>query len=208
MACIDHAVRLSPREVFHGAFAQQYAFAYFQGARYRLGLEFAQKAHQLRPGHAYPMVIGAACAGHLGDAGSAAALVKDLKAAHTGDLGRLDRDDGAVRPDRRPQTAHRRNLPGPASSKSRPSPTQPEADGSAKPPWRFAKSTGAPCPDGFGESPFRLLSLEPIRSRHSAVVFTFGKGSSGTGTPRNWHNGPQPSETSKDEQARRGKGLA
>ena len=74
-------MRLSPREVFQGAFAQQYAFAYFQGANYQLGLEFAQKAHQLRPGHSYPMVIGAACAGHLGDARSAAALVKDLKAA-------------------------------------------------------------------------------------------------------------------------------
>ena len=81
LASIDRAVRLSPREVFQGAFAQQYAFAHFQGANYQLGLEFAQKAHQLRPGHSYPMIIGAACAGHLGDARSAAALVKDLKAA-------------------------------------------------------------------------------------------------------------------------------
>ena len=80
VSSIDHAVRLSPREVFHGAFAQQYAFAYFQGGRYELGLEFARKAHQLRPGHPYPMVLGAACAGFLGDAASTAALARDLKA--------------------------------------------------------------------------------------------------------------------------------
>jgi adenylate cyclase len=81
LASIDRAVRLSPREVFQGAFAQQYAFAYFQAANYRLGLEFAQKAHQLRPGHSYPMVVGAACAGHLGDVRSSVPLVKDLKTA-------------------------------------------------------------------------------------------------------------------------------
>jgi adenylate cyclase len=79
VASIDQAVRLSPREMFHGAFAQQYAFAHFQGARYRLGLEFAEKAHQLRPGHAYPMVIGAACAGHLEEIEQAAALLKELR---------------------------------------------------------------------------------------------------------------------------------
>jgi TolB-like protein/tetratricopeptide (TPR) repeat protein len=80
LACIDHAVRLSPREMFHGAFAQHYAFAHFQGGRYELGLQFAQEAHNLRPGNPYAMVIGAACAAHLGDIQSATSLVQDLKA--------------------------------------------------------------------------------------------------------------------------------
>jgi adenylate cyclase len=74
------AVRLSPRELFQGAFAQQYAFAHFAGADYASGLEFAMRAHQLRPGHVYPMVIGAACAGYLGSRPAAAQIIRDLKA--------------------------------------------------------------------------------------------------------------------------------
>jgi TolB-like protein/class 3 adenylate cyclase len=80
LACIDHAVRLSPREVFHGDFHLYYAFAHFQASRYELGLHYAQQAHHLRPGHPYPIVIGAAYAGHLGDARTATALMRDLKA--------------------------------------------------------------------------------------------------------------------------------
>lgn len=75
---IDQASRLSPREVFHGAFAQQYAFAHFVAGDYVLSFDCAKKAHQLRPGHAYPLLIAAACAGHLGEAGSAASLLAAL----------------------------------------------------------------------------------------------------------------------------------
>ena len=77
---IDQASRLSPRELFHGAFAQQYAFAHFAAGSYALSLECAKRAHQLRPGHAYPLLIAASCAGHLGDSVSAATLLATLKA--------------------------------------------------------------------------------------------------------------------------------
>ena len=80
LACLDRAVRLSPREVFHGYFAQQYAFAYFQGGQYELALKHAQQAHTMRPGHPYTLIIGAACAGFLGDAATARGLVAELKA--------------------------------------------------------------------------------------------------------------------------------
>jgi len=76
---IDHAVRLSPRDTFLSDFHLYYAFAYFQGARYDLGLECALQSHHLRPGHPYPLLIGAACAGHLGDE-SAVRILRDLKA--------------------------------------------------------------------------------------------------------------------------------
>ena len=78
--CIDHALRLSPREAFHGDYCFFYAVAHFQGARYDLGLRYAREAHRLRPGHVYPMLIGLACAGHLGDAEASASLLKDLRA--------------------------------------------------------------------------------------------------------------------------------
>ncbi len=76
---IDYAVRLSPRDTFLSDFQLYYAFAYFQGANYELGLEHALHSHHLRPGHPYPLLIAAACAGHLGD-GSAASILRDLKA--------------------------------------------------------------------------------------------------------------------------------
>jgi len=57
-----------------------YAVAYFQGGQYDLGLRYAREAHRLRPGHVYPLLIGIACAGYLGDAEAAANLVGDLKA--------------------------------------------------------------------------------------------------------------------------------
>jgi adenylate cyclase len=76
---IDYAVRLSPRDTFLSDFQLYYAFAYFQGAHYELGLEHALHSHHLRPGHPYPLLIAAACAGHLGD-GSAASILRDLKA--------------------------------------------------------------------------------------------------------------------------------
>jgi adenylate cyclase len=80
IACIDHALRLSPREAFLGDFQFYYAMAYFQGGHYELGLHFAREAHRLRAGHVYPLLIGAACAGHLGDKGAAASFLGDLKA--------------------------------------------------------------------------------------------------------------------------------
>ena len=80
LVCLDRATRLSPREVFQGAFAQQYAFAYFQGGQYEPGLKHARQAHAMRPGHPYALMIGAACAGFLGDAETARALVDGLKA--------------------------------------------------------------------------------------------------------------------------------
>lgn len=79
IACIDRAVRLSPRDTFLSDFQLYYAFAHFQGGQYELGLQFAQQAHRMRPGHPYPLLIGAACAGHLGDMRSAASLIHDLK---------------------------------------------------------------------------------------------------------------------------------
>jgi TolB-like protein/tetratricopeptide (TPR) repeat protein len=80
VACIDQALRLSPREAFLGDYQFFYAAAHFQGARYELGLRFAREAHRSRPGHAYPLRIGASCAGHLGDAEASASLLGELKA--------------------------------------------------------------------------------------------------------------------------------
>ncbi|WP_409761455.1 winged helix-turn-helix domain-containing protein [Aestuariivirga sp.] len=79
VSCIDYAARLSPREIFHGAIPQQYAFAHFQGADYAQGLECALRAHQLRPGHLYPMIIAVACSGHLGERASAEGMVARMK---------------------------------------------------------------------------------------------------------------------------------
>jgi hypothetical protein len=39
------------------------------------------RAHQLRPGHVSPMMIGAACAGHLGSRPAMTQIIRDLKAA-------------------------------------------------------------------------------------------------------------------------------
>jgi adenylate cyclase len=80
VACIDHALRLSPREAFLGDYQFFYAMAHFQGTRYELGLRFACGAHRSRPGHVYPLLIGLACAGLLGDTAAAAGLLADIKA--------------------------------------------------------------------------------------------------------------------------------
>jgi TolB-like protein len=80
LACIDRAMRLSPRDTFLSDFHLYYAFAHFQGARYERGLDAAQQSHRLRPGHPFPLVIAAACAGHLGRAEAASELVRELKA--------------------------------------------------------------------------------------------------------------------------------
>ena len=78
--CIDYAKRLSPRDTYLSDFELYYAFAHFQGARYELGLRFAQQASRMRPGHPYPLVLGTACAGHLGEIEAGATLLRELKA--------------------------------------------------------------------------------------------------------------------------------
>lgn len=80
LGCIDRAIRLSPRDTFLSDFELYYAFAHFQAARYDEGLRHAQRSHDLRPGHPYPLVMAAACAGQLGLGDRAAALLRDLKA--------------------------------------------------------------------------------------------------------------------------------
>jgi TolB-like protein len=80
LACIDHAVRLSPREVLLSDINLFYAFAHFAGANYEHALSFAQQAHHMRPGHPYPLIVGASCAGHLGDGRTAAGLLGELRA--------------------------------------------------------------------------------------------------------------------------------
>ena len=77
-ASLGQANRLSPQEIFVGSIAQQYAFAYFASGRYEEGLEHAQWAHDLRPGHVYPLIIGTCCAGHLGQLKKASELCKKL----------------------------------------------------------------------------------------------------------------------------------
>src|SRR5262249_2560425 len=66
IACIDRAVRLSPRDTFLSDFELYYAFAHFQAARYEAGLQHALQSHRLRPGHPYPLLIATACAGLSG----------------------------------------------------------------------------------------------------------------------------------------------
>lgn len=80
LACIQQAMRLSPRDTYLSDFDLYRAFAYFQGAQYEVGLKFAQQAHRLRPGHAYPIVVGASCAGHLGEIAIGSNLLLELKA--------------------------------------------------------------------------------------------------------------------------------
>jgi adenylate cyclase len=80
LACIDYGTRLSPRETGPTDYHLYYAFAYFQGAQYERGLQFAQQAHRMRPSHVYPLLIAAACAGHLGKTEAATMLIRDIKA--------------------------------------------------------------------------------------------------------------------------------
>jgi TolB-like protein/class 3 adenylate cyclase len=54
IAAVDHAVRLSPRDLLRDEFELFYAFAYFQKGDYAKAADFAAAAASLRPGHAYP----------------------------------------------------------------------------------------------------------------------------------------------------------
>jgi adenylate cyclase len=80
LECLRRAMRLSPRDAFLSDFELYSAFAYFQAANHDLGLKFALQAHRLRPSHPYPLLLGASCAGHVGNAEIGAALLRDLKA--------------------------------------------------------------------------------------------------------------------------------
>ncbi len=79
LACIDYAQRLSPRDTFLSDFPLYCAFARFQEGNYQRGLQSAQEAHRARPGHPYPLLLGAACAGHCGDLELGAALIAELR---------------------------------------------------------------------------------------------------------------------------------
>jgi adenylate cyclase len=79
LACIDRATELSPRDTFLSDFELYYAFAHFQGGNYEAGLRFAQQAHRTRPRHPYPILLAAACAGHLGRFDIGEHLVRKLR---------------------------------------------------------------------------------------------------------------------------------
>jgi TolB-like protein len=57
---IDHAVRLSPRDIFWDEFRLYYAFAHFQAGRYADAAAAAEAAVRKRPGHAVPWIIATA----------------------------------------------------------------------------------------------------------------------------------------------------
>jgi TolB-like protein len=80
LVCIDRAMRLSPRDTFLSDFELYYAFAHFAAQRYDEALRHAQRSHDMRPGHPYPLVMAAACAGQLGLTERAAALGRELTA--------------------------------------------------------------------------------------------------------------------------------
>jgi adenylate cyclase len=80
LSCIQHARRLSPRDTYLSDFELYSAFAHFQGASYELGLQFAQQGHRLRPGHPYPLLLGASCAGHLGELAAGSSMLGTLRA--------------------------------------------------------------------------------------------------------------------------------
>ena len=56
------------------------SFAHFAAQRYDEALRHAQRSHDMRPGHPYPLVMAAACAGQLGLTERAASLARDLTA--------------------------------------------------------------------------------------------------------------------------------
>jgi hypothetical protein len=78
--CIDHAIRLSPRDMFREDFNLFQACAHFQAGDYRLGLQCAQLAHKQTAGHPFPVLMGCACAAHLGDLDTAADLLAEVRA--------------------------------------------------------------------------------------------------------------------------------
>lgn len=66
LASIAQAMRLSPRDTYLSDHDLYLAFALVQVQRDAEALVHAAQAMRLRPGHPYPMLLVAACAGHLG----------------------------------------------------------------------------------------------------------------------------------------------
>jgi TolB-like protein/tetratricopeptide (TPR) repeat protein len=84
IAAVDHAVRLSPRDLLRDEFDLFYAFAHFQKGDYAKAADFAASAASLRPGHAYPYRILAASSALAGDQKRAAGAVADILALTPG----------------------------------------------------------------------------------------------------------------------------
>lgn len=67
LASVDHAVRLSPREMFAADYHLFYAFAHFAAGDNRACLGYALQSHRARPKHPYPIIMSMIAAAHVGD---------------------------------------------------------------------------------------------------------------------------------------------
>lgn len=76
--CIDHGVRLSPRDIFSDEYHLYYAFAYFQAGRYAEAASAASLGIQQRPDHPILYAMAAASCGLGGETDKAKALVRQL----------------------------------------------------------------------------------------------------------------------------------
>ena len=76
--CIDHGVRLSPRDTFGDEFQLYYSFAHFQAGRYADAASAAELAIRLRPGHPVPCVMAAAAYGLGGESEKAKELAAQV----------------------------------------------------------------------------------------------------------------------------------
>jgi TolB-like protein/tetratricopeptide (TPR) repeat protein len=76
--CIDHGVRLSPRDIFSDEYHLYYAFAYFQAGRYAEAASAALLGIQQRPDHPILYAMAAASCGLGGETDKAKALVRQL----------------------------------------------------------------------------------------------------------------------------------
>jgi len=78
IACIDHGVRLSPRDIFGDEYAFFYAVAHFQAGRYTQAGAAARFGIQQRPGHPGLYIIAAAAYGLAGEIDEAKQMVARL----------------------------------------------------------------------------------------------------------------------------------
>jgi adenylate cyclase len=78
IACIDHGVRLSPRDIFGDEYALYYAFANFQAGRYDVAAAAALRAIQLRPEHPTLYIMAAASFVLAGETGKAKSALTQL----------------------------------------------------------------------------------------------------------------------------------
>lgn len=76
--CIDHGVRLSPRDIFSDEYHLYYAFAYFQAGRYGEAASAALLGIQQRPDHPILYAMAAASCGLGAETDKAKALVRQL----------------------------------------------------------------------------------------------------------------------------------